>query len=61
MVDCVGGNGEHGALREVVIADGDAGAGRNDAGEAEGGGGMDAEGFGYNIVETANKALASHS
>lgn len=32
VVDCVGGDGEDGALWEVVVADGDAGAGRDDAG-----------------------------
>lgn len=54
VVDCVGRDGENGALWEVVVADGDARAGRDDAGEAEGGGGVDAEGFGYYIVETAS-------
>ena len=32
MVDGVGGDGEDGALWEVVVADGDAGAGGHDAG-----------------------------
>ena len=45
MVDRVGGDGEDGALGKIVVADRDAGAGRDDAGKAEGGGGVDAEGF----------------
>ena len=52
MVDCVCGDGEDRALREVVVAECDAGAWRDDAGEAEGGGGVDAEGFRYHVVET---------
>lgn len=36
MMDRVGGDGEDGALGEVVVADGDAGARGDDAGEAEG-------------------------
>lgn len=59
-MDCVGGDGEHGALWEVVIADGDAGARRDDAREAEGGGGVDAEGFGYHPMETVDISSALH-
>lgn len=51
-MDCVGGEGEDCSLREVVIAEGYAGAWRHDAGEAEGGGGVDSEGFFDYIVET---------
>ena len=61
MVDCVGGDGEDGALREAVVADGDAGPGGDDAGEAEGGGGVDAEGFGDHVVETAGVSSAWRS
>ena len=61
MVDGVGGDGEHGTLWEMVIADGDAGAGRDDAGESEGGGGMDAKGFGNDVVETADESSALYS
>lgn len=35
MVDCVGGDGEDGALWEVMVADRDAGPGRDDAGKTE--------------------------
>ncbi len=52
MVQGVGGDGEDGVLREVVIVDGDAGAGGNEAREPEGRGGVDAEGFGDYVVET---------
>jgi hypothetical protein len=51
VVDRVGGDGEDGAGREVVSAEGDAGAGGDDAGEAEGGGGVDAEGFVDGVVK----------
>jgi len=51
VVDCVGGDGEDGAGREGVVAEGDAGAGGDDAGEAEGGGGVDAQGFVDGVVE----------
>ena len=53
VVDGVGGDGEDGALGEMVVVDGDARARGYDAGEAEGGGGVDAESFGYYIVEAA--------
>jgi len=52
VVQGVGGDGEDGVLREVVIVDGDAGAGGNEAREPEGRGGVDAEGFGDYVVET---------
>ena len=58
MVDCVGGNGEDGALGEMVVADRDTGAGRDDSREAEGGGGVDAEGFRDYVVETADATLS---
>ena len=61
MVDCVGGHGQDGALREVVVADGHAGARGDNAGKTEGGGGVDAEGFGYHMVETIEKSSAWHS
>lgn len=51
MVDRVGGDGEDGAGREVVSAEGDAWPGGNDAREAEGGGGVDAQGFVDGVVE----------
>ena len=51
VVDGVGGDGEDGTLGEMVVVDGDTGARGHDAREAEGGGGVDAEGFGYDIVE----------
>lgn len=50
MVDGVSRDGKDGALGEVVPAEGDAGARRNDAREAEGGGGVDAEGFFDDVV-----------
>lgn len=50
MVDGVSRDGEDGALRKVVPAEGDAGARGNDAREAEGGGGVDAEGFFDDVV-----------
>jgi hypothetical protein len=53
-VDCVGGDGEDGGLGEVVGQDCYAGAGGDDAGEAEGGGGVDAEGFVYYFVEAGD-------
>lgn len=52
VVDRVRGHGERGPGWEVVRADGDAGPGWDDAWEAEGGGGVDAEGFGDDVVET---------
>jgi len=51
VVDCVGGHGEDGAGWEGVVAEGDAGTGGDDAGEAEGGGGVDAQGFVDDVVE----------
>ena len=51
MVDGVGGDGENGALRKVVVTEGHAGAWGNDAGEAERGGGVDAEGFFDDVVK----------
>lgn len=45
MVNCVGGDGEDGALREVVACDGDTRPRGNDTGKTEGRGRMDAEGF----------------
>lgn len=52
VVDCVGRHGKDGALGEMVVADGEAGTGRDNAGEAEGGGGVDTKGFGYYVVKT---------
>ena len=54
VVDCVGGDGEDGAGGEVVRAEGYAGAGGDDAGETEGGGGVDAEGFGDDVAEAGD-------
>lgn len=52
MVDGVGGNGEHGGLREVRACDGYTwAAGGNHAGQTEGGRGMDAHCFLDNGVE----------
>lgn len=51
MVDRVGGDGELGAGREETVAERDAGAWGNEAGEAERGGRVDAEGFGDDFVE----------
>ena len=51
VVDGVGGDREDGALREVVALEGDAWPGRNDAGKTEGGGGVNAEGFFYDVVD----------
>ena len=45
VVHCVGGHGEGGEGGEVVACDGYAGPGGHQAGEAEGGGAVDAEGF----------------
>ena len=60
MVDCVGGDGEDGALGEMVVAYCDAGARWDNTGEAERGGGVDAEGFGYYVVETVGGRSAPH-
>lgn len=51
VVDGVCGDGEDGAGREVVGADGETGAGGDEAREAEGGGAVDAEGFRDDVVE----------
>lgn len=51
VVDGVGGHGEGGAGLEVVVSEGDSRAGGDEAGEAEGGGGVDAEGFLDGCVE----------
>lgn len=56
MVDGVGGDGEHGAGGEVVVEEGDAGAGGDDAGEAEGGGAVDAHCFFDDGVEVGEVA-----
>ena len=57
-MNCVGGNGKDGTLWKVVIAERDARAGRDDAGEAKGGGRVYAQGFGYHAVEAKDKSLA---
>lgn len=54
MVDCVGGNRKDGALGKVMRTEGYARAGRDDAGETEGGRGVDAEGFGDDIAEAGD-------
>ena len=54
MVNGIGGNRKDGALREVVRTDGYARAGGDDAGETEGGRGVDAEGFGDDIAEAGD-------
>ncbi len=51
VVDCIGGNRKDGALGKVMRTEGYARAGGDDAGETEGGGGVDAEGFGDDIAE----------
>lgn len=51
VVDGVGGDGEDGVCGEVVLMYGDAGAGGHEAREAEGGGGVDAEGLVDDVVE----------
>ena len=51
MVDRVRRNRKDSALRKVVRTEGYARAGWNDAREAEGGGAVDAEGFGYDVAE----------
>ena len=51
MVNSVGWDGEDGVLRKVVVAECDAGAGGDDAGEAERRGGVYAEGFFDYLVE----------
>lgn len=56
VVDGVGGDGEHGAGGEVVVEEGDAGAGGDDAGEAEGGGAVDAHCFFDDGVEVGEVA-----
>ena len=58
MVNCVGGNGNDGTLRKVVVTEGDARARRDDAGETKGGGGVYAQGFGYHVVETTDETSA---
>ena len=58
MVNCVGGNGKDGTLRKVVVAEGDAWAGRDDAGETKGRGGVYAQGFGYHAVEATDESSA---
>lgn len=57
VVDCVGGDGEDGSLGEVVREEGYAGAGGDDAREAERGGRVDAEGFGYYVAEAVSQLL----
>ena len=57
-MNCVGGNGKDGTLRKVVVAEGDARAGRNDAGEAKRGGGVYAEGLGNHVVEATDESSA---
>lgn len=52
VVDGVGGDGEDGSWGEGARSYGYGGAGRDEAGEAEGGGGVDAEGFGDHLLET---------
>lgn len=47
----VGGDGEGGIGGKVMAEDGDAGARRDKAGETEGGGAVDAEGFGDYVLE----------
>ena len=54
-MDCVGGDGEDGALWEVVVAERDTGPRRNDAWKSEGRGRVNAEGFGYHIVEATGR------
>lgn len=49
---CVGRHGEHGPGREAVLEDGDAGTRGHDAGEAERGGAVDAQGLGDYGVQT---------
>lgn len=51
VVEGVGRNGEGGVLWEVVAKEGDTWAWGNEAGEAEGGGRVDAEGFVDEVVE----------
>jgi len=51
VVDGVRGDGEDGVLREVVLVHGDAGTGWDEAGEAEGGGRVDAEGLVDDVVQ----------
>lgn len=55
VVDRVGGHGQHRALREVVVVDGYAGPRRDLAGQAEGGGRVDAHGFFDDGVETGGR------
>ena len=54
----VGRYGEHGAGREIVTKNTDAGTWGYDAGEAEGGGTVNAQGLGDDGVQTAGKGLA---
>jgi len=51
VVNGVGGDGEGGIGGKVMAEDGDAGARRDKAGETEGGGAVDAEGFGDYVLE----------
>ena len=57
-MNCVGGNGKDGALWKVVVAERDARARRNDAGETKGGGGVYAQGFGYHALEATDESSA---
>ena len=51
MVDRVGGHGEDGAGGKGMRSDRDGRAGGDKAREAEGGGGVDAESFGDDLLE----------
>ena len=55
-MNCVGGNGKDCSLWKVVIAERDARAWRDDAGETKGGGGVYAQGFGYHAVEATDES-----
>ena len=50
-MDSVGGHGEDSFRREGVRSYDDGWTGRNDTREAKGGGGVDAESFGDNLLE----------
>jgi hypothetical protein len=53
VVNGVGGHGDDGAGREVVVLDCGAGTWRDLTRQAEGGGAVDAEGFFDDLIEAA--------
>lgn len=61
VMDGVGRDGEDGAWDEGMAGEGDGGAGRDETREAEGGGGVDAEGFVDDVVEAGGRFVSGVS